>query len=133
MLSSGSILHVNIGFAVSSGNRDRSASLLIARQRGDVAEGFRGGPRSGVWWGAVGVMEEDTAKPMFTCKMLPLDSICYISVGMVAHADEKVAQGAFELDDLVSDTRDAKHPKPFVEGKHSIAGYQPTKMAGVGH
>ena len=50
--------------------------------------------------------------------MLPLDSICYISVGMVAHADEKVAQGAFELDDLVSDIRDAKHPKPFVEGKH---------------
>ena len=42
----------------------------------------------------------------------------YISVGIVAHADEKVAKGEFELRDLVSNTKDAKHPKPFVEGKH---------------
>src|ERR1035438_6728322 len=37
---------------------------------------------------------------------------------MGVHADEKVAQGAFELEDLVSDRRDALHPKRFVEGKH---------------
>jgi hypothetical protein len=37
---------------------------------------------------------------------------------MVVHVDENQAQGAFELDDLVSETRDKKHPKPFVEGKH---------------
>ena len=43
---------------------------------------------------------------------------CYISVGMVVHADEKVAKGAFELEDLVADSRDAKHPRRFVEGKH---------------
>jgi len=47
-----------------------------------------------------------------------LDAICYISVGMVVHADEKVAQGSFELEDLVSETKDKRHPKPFVEGKH---------------
>jgi len=61
---------------------------------------------------------EDTDKPVFNCKAFPVERICYISVGMVAHADEKVAQGAFELEDLVSDKKDAKHPKPFVEGKH---------------
>jgi hypothetical protein len=54
----------------------------------------------------------------FGSDVILLDSICYISVGMVVHADEKVAHGAFELDDLVSEKRDKKHPKPFVEGKH---------------
>jgi hypothetical protein len=36
----------------------------------------------------------------------------------VAHADEKVAKGAFQLEDLVSPLKDSEHPKPFVEGKH---------------
>ena len=54
----------------------------------------------------------------FACKSLALESVCYISVGMVAHADEKVAQGQFQLEDLVSREKDTKHPKPFVEGKH---------------
>jgi adenine-specific DNA-methyltransferase len=61
---------------------------------------------------------EDTTKPNLSCKALSLESICYISVGIVAHADEKVAKGAFELEDLVSDRKDATHRKPFVEGKH---------------
>jgi len=61
---------------------------------------------------------EDTAKPQLSCKALSLESICYISVGMVAHADEKVAKGAFELEDLVSNKKDSMHPKPFVEGKY---------------
>ncbi|MCZ2156022.1 MAG: Eco57I restriction-modification methylase domain-containing protein [Bryobacterales bacterium] len=61
---------------------------------------------------------EDTETQTFTCATLRLNDICYISVGMVVHADEKVAQGQFEMDDLISERRDAKHPKPFVEGKH---------------
>ena len=61
---------------------------------------------------------EDAATEAFACKSLLLDSICYISKGMVVHADEKEARGEFELRDLVSNTKDAKHPKPFVEGKH---------------
>ncbi len=36
---------------------------------------------------------------------------------MVVHADEKVAKGAFQLEDLLSATKDKLHPKPFVEGK----------------
>jgi hypothetical protein len=48
----------------------------------------------------------------------PLDDIFYISVGMVVHADEKVAKGAFELADLVVAKQDKRHPKPFIEGKH---------------
>ena len=61
---------------------------------------------------------EDTNRLLFNGSTLPLEKICYTSVGMVAHADEKVAKGAFELEDLVSDIKDSKHPKPFVEGKH---------------
>lgn len=49
---------------------------------------------------------------------IPLESICYISVGMVVNAHEKIAKGAFELSDLVSETRDKIHPRAFVEGKH---------------
>lgn len=47
-----------------------------------------------------------------------IEQICYISKGMVVNADEKIAQGAFELHDLVSDNKDKIHQKPFVEGKH---------------
>ncbi len=47
-----------------------------------------------------------------------LAEICYITKGMVVHANEKIEQGAFEMKDLVSDTKDDLHPKPFVEGKH---------------
>jgi len=61
---------------------------------------------------------EDGITQAFSCKSLLLETICYISVGMVAHADEKVAKGEFQLEDLVSRTEDAKHSKPFVEGKH---------------
>ena len=61
---------------------------------------------------------EDTDFQEFSALTVTLDEICYISVGMVVHADEKKAQGAFELRDLVSDTRDELHPKSFVEGKH---------------
>ena len=49
---------------------------------------------------------------------VPLGDICYASKGMVVHANERHARGAFALDDVVSDTRDDLHPKPFVEGKH---------------
>ncbi len=47
-----------------------------------------------------------------------LSQICYITIGMVVHANERIAQGAFEMKDLVVDARDELHPKPFVEGKH---------------
>ena len=61
---------------------------------------------------------EDLATNEFKVPTIPVNDICYISVGMVVHADEKVAQGAFELSDLVSDLRDSIHSKPFAEGKH---------------
>ena len=47
-----------------------------------------------------------------------LADLCYVSVGMVVHAHEKTAAGAFTLEDVVTDRRDKRHPKPFVEGKH---------------
>src|SRR5215510_6217365 len=50
---------------------------------------------------------------------VPLEKICYVSVGAVVHADEKEHLGEFRLEDLVQDYSDKKHPKIFVEG---IAG-----------
>ena len=61
---------------------------------------------------------EDTSAHHFSGISLTLAEICYISIGMVVHADEKVAQGAFEMNALISDIKDKLHPKPFVEGKH---------------
>ncbi len=46
-----------------------------------------------------------------------LSDICYVSVGMVTNAHEHLAQGAFELKDLLAPVRDKQHPKCFVEGK----------------
>jgi adenine-specific DNA-methyltransferase len=37
---------------------------------------------------------------------------------MVVHADERVAQGAFRMEDVVASYRDASHPRRFAEGKH---------------
>ena len=59
-----------------------------------------------------------TIRRSFRAPTVTLAEICYISVGMVVHVDEKKAPGAFEMRDLVSDIRDRRHPKPFVEGKH---------------
>ena len=68
---------------------------------------------------------EDTDFQSFSNPTTLLDEICYISIGMVVHADEKKARGAFEMKDLVSDIRSKYHPKPFVEGKH-LAKWLPT-------
>ena len=61
---------------------------------------------------------EDSEAQQFSAPTVTLDEICYITKGMVVHAHERKAQGEFELRDLVSDTKDEHHPKPFVEGKH---------------
>ena len=61
---------------------------------------------------------EDAIAQQFTIPTITLDNICYISVGMVVHADEKRAEGEFGLKDVVSDEKDELHPKPFVEGKY---------------
>lgn len=61
----------------------------------------------------------EESEPMgFAVPIVPLSEICYVSVGMVVHANEKESKGAFELRDLVIDESDERHPKPFVEGKH---------------
>ena len=61
---------------------------------------------------------EDSDVPQFSTATVTLDEICYISVGMVVHSDEKRAEGEFGLKDVVSDEKDEFHPKPFVEGKY---------------
>ncbi|MGB6295288.1 MAG: Eco57I restriction-modification methylase domain-containing protein [Rivularia sp. (in: cyanobacteria)] len=61
---------------------------------------------------------ENTEVKQFSNPTILLKDVCYITVGMVVHANEKIAKGAFELKDLVSDSKDRLHPKPFVEGKH---------------
>ncbi len=41
-----------------------------------------------------------------------------VKVRTIDLLNENIAQGAFEMNDLVSETKDETHPKPFVEGKH---------------
>jgi hypothetical protein len=61
---------------------------------------------------------EDAVAKSFSAATLPLESLCYISVGMVINADEKLAKGAFLTGDLISPIQDQLHPKAFVEGKN---------------
>jgi hypothetical protein len=60
----------------------------------------------------------DTEKQIFKVKTIPLNDILYITKGMVVHANEKKARGAFELKDLTSEKKTRIHSKPFIEGKH---------------
>ena len=46
-----------------------------------------------------------------------LGEICFISKGMVLHADEKTAKGEFKKGDLISDFKTGNFVKPYVEGK----------------
>ena len=78
-------------------------TLLSTAQQGELAE-------------RAFVPAELYAPP--SCPTVPLGAICYVSKGMVVHAHERHAPGAFVLEDMVSKTKDELHPKPFVEGKH---------------
>ncbi len=60
---------------------------------------------------------EDAVAKAISATTLALADICYVSKGMVVHADEKLARGAFKLEDLVSPNRDDTHIKKFVEAK----------------
>ena len=60
---------------------------------------------------------EDLYRPP-SSPTIRLGDLCYVSKGMVVHAHERKASGAFTLRDVVSNTKDEIHPKPFVEGKH---------------
>ena len=51
---------------------------------------------------------EGGAKQLFSSQTVTIEEICYVSIGMVVHADEKVAPGAFEMSDLVSDKIDTE-------------------------
>ena len=53
-----------------------------------------------------------------TTPTIQLSRICYISKGMVVHAHERRAPGAFRMTDLVSNVQDERHLKRFAEGKH---------------
>jgi hypothetical protein len=50
-------------------------------------------------------------------RVVPLREICYISKGFVGHADERGHLGEFALEEMVSQKKDAEHPKSYVEGK----------------
>ncbi|MBW2557490.1 MAG: Eco57I restriction-modification methylase domain-containing protein [Deltaproteobacteria bacterium] len=61
--------------------------------------------------------EEANTQP-FSCTTAQLGQICYATIGMVVNAHERLAPGAFTMEDLVQDHFDSTHPKRFVEGKH---------------
>ena len=61
---------------------------------------------------------QTTAVSAFTAKTISLTDICYISIGMVVHANEKDHHKEFTTEELIQDYKDDKHPKPYCEGKH---------------
>ena len=61
---------------------------------------------------------EDAVAKSFSATTVKLESICYLSYGLAASSDEKEHKGEFITSDVTSDTRDATHPKPWVEGKN---------------
>ena len=64
---------------------------------------------------------EDTIEHRFSRPTVTLDEVGYVSVGLVAHADEKRVPGAFQLADLVSDTPRRRAPVGIVPW-HSLRG-----------
>lgn len=50
-------------------------------------------------------------------EFVPLEQICYVSKGMVIHADERKHQGEFTTEDVLSERPDKAHPKRFALGK----------------
>jgi methylase of polypeptide subunit release factors len=51
---------------------------------------------------------------------ITLGTICYMSKGMVIHADERHHLGAFKTEDLISLSKDKLHPKPFIQGRDIV-------------
>ena len=60
---------------------------------------------------------EDADDTDYAVDTKPLDALCYLTVGMVVNAHERLAPGEFTMADLLSDKRDPKHSKRFAEGK----------------
>lgn len=57
-------------------------------------------------------------KPMaLEVQNISLGDICYLSVGMVLNADEKLAKGEFKIDDLISDTPTSTNTRRYIEAK----------------
>ncbi len=46
--------------------------------------------------------------------------ICYVSVGLVLNAEERLYQGEFSKDDLISEKEDEIHSKRYIEAKWTI-------------
>jgi len=60
---------------------------------------------------------EESIHAGFSVATLAIGSICYVSFGCRPNSDEKRAKGLFVAADLVSDSKDRNHPKPYIEAK----------------
>ena len=60
---------------------------------------------------------EDRKATVFSCRTVPIDLICYLTYGLAVSSDEKTHKGEFVTEDVTQDFKDARHPKPWVEGK----------------
>lgn len=66
------------------------------------------------------VFKADSTKSFDKTGFVTLETICYVSKGMVVHAEEDDHKGEFGLEDLLSPKKDKEHPKPFAEGKDLV-------------
>jgi len=63
---------------------------------------------------------EESLHAGFSVLVLPIGNICYVSFGCRPNSDEKRAKGLFVAADLVSETEDKNHPKPYIEAKDIV-------------
>lgn len=103
---------------------------LRVRRRGDspddfdkLAEPLPSGPQ-----GQLGarVFRTDIAEVEVSGDVVPLSEVCYISAGMVIHADERRAHLAFKAADLIQGKPDKTHPMRFFRGKDMERWRTPT-------
>ena len=52
--------------------------------------------------------------------VITLGQVCYISWGLRPCSDERYYRGAFRAKDVITERRDARHPKPYVENRDTV-------------
>ena len=63
------------------------------------------------------VFNETLKKSIVFKNTVQWGDIFYVSVGLVLNANENEAKGLFQKSDLITNIKDKRHPKPYIEGK----------------
>ncbi len=103
---------------------DTNYQPVRVRRRGEKQEDFEQNaevlPTASQAEFGMALFRIDGARAELVEDSMELGSLCYISYGLRANADDHYWQGEFTTSDCLSATKDATHPKPFVQGKDLV-------------